>query len=234
MRVLRMIALCCLLTQISIAQRGGMGGGFRGGGMGGGFRGGFAGGTAQGRFFGGGGFRGGVGGFSGFRSGFIGNRFFSGNRFFFPNRFFFGNRFFFNRPFFGFRSVFGFPAFGFGLSYAPGFYDYPDYSYAAGASYPPAPTTTVVYPPQIQATPATPNVNRQPDESTSIASSPIYLIAFNDHVIRPAAAYWVDGGMLHYITLQREEKEAPLDTVDRGLTLQLNRERRVPFRLPEQ
>jgi hypothetical protein len=51
-------------------------------------------------------------------------------------------------------------------------------------------------------------------------------------VIRAAASYWVDGGTLHYVTLQREEKQVPLDTVDRDLSLQLNRERRVSFQLP--
>ena len=223
MRALRIISLCCLLIGPSIAQRGGMGGGFRGG----------FGGMAQGRVLGGGGFRGGFGRFPGFRPGFAGNRFFFGNRFF-GNRFFFRDRFFFNRPFFGFGGAFGFPAFGLGYGYAPGFYDYPGYYYNAGASYAPAPATTVVYPPQIQATPATPNAGSQSGESASAGGSPIYLIAFSDHVIRAAAAYWVDGRTLHYVTLQREEKEASLDTIDRQFTLQLNRERRVPFQLPGQ
>ena len=64
------------------------------------------------------------------------------------------------------------------------------------------------------------------------ASSPIYLFAFQDHVIRAAASYWVDGHTLHYVTLQHEQKEAPLDSLDRPLTLQLNRERRTPVQLP--
>jgi hypothetical protein len=33
--------------------------------------------------------------------------------------------------------------------------------------------------------------------------------------------------------LQHEEKQAPLDSVDRGLTMQLNRERNVAFQLPQ-
>ena len=67
----------------------------------------------------------------------------------------------------------------------------------------------------------------------SAASSPIYLIAMRDHVIRAAASYWVDGQTLHYVTLQHEERQAPLDSVDRGLSMQLNRERRVQFQLPQ-
>ena len=62
--------------------------------------------------------------------------------------------------------------------------------------------------------------------------SPLYLIAFNDRIIRAATSYRVDGNTLHYVTLDHEEKEAPLNTVDRALSLQLNRERRVSFQLP--
>jgi len=54
----------------------------------------------------------------------------------------------------------------------------------------------------------------------------------NDHAIRAAASYWVDGQTLHYVTLQHEEKLAPLGSIDRALTLQLNRERSVTFQLP--
>jgi hypothetical protein len=63
-------------------------------------------------------------------------------------------------------------------------------------------------------------------------SSPIYLFAFQDHVIRAAASYRVDGQTLHYMTLQHEEKQAPLDTLDRPLTLELNRERHITVQLP--
>jgi len=64
-------------------------------------------------------------------------------------------------------------------------------------------------------------------------ASPIYLIAFKDHAIRAAASYRVEAGTLYYVTLEREEKRATLDSIDRPFTLQLNRERHVPFQLPE-
>jgi hypothetical protein len=64
------------------------------------------------------------------------------------------------------------------------------------------------------------------------SGSPLYLIAFRDHSIRAAAAYWVEGGTLHYVTLEHEQKQAALGTVDRDLSGQLNRERRVAFSLP--
>jgi hypothetical protein len=102
----------------------------------------------------------------------------------------------------------------------------------------------VVYPSQAQSAPGYEErpspVIREYDEygqetrrSGGSAASPIYLVAFQDHVIRAAAAYWVDGRTLHYVTLQHEEKQAPLDTVDRDLTMQLNRERHVQFQLPQ-
>jgi len=69
-------------------------------------------------------------------------------------------------------------------------------------------------------------------KSSSSGSAPIYLLAFTDHTIRAAAAYRVDGKTLHYVTLEHERKQAPLETVDRDFSLQLNRERHVAFSLP--
>ena len=59
--------------------------------------------------------------------------------------------------------------------------------------------------------------------------SPIYLIAFRDQSIHAVVAYWVDGRTLHYVTQQHEERQASIDTIDRDLSLRLNRERHVPF-----
>jgi hypothetical protein len=60
---------------------------------------------------------------------------------------------------------------------------------------------------------------------------PIYLIAFQDRTIQAAEAYWVENGILHYITLQHEQKQIPVTSVDRELSERLNRERRVTFNL---
>jgi translation initiation factor IF-2 len=240
----------------------GGGGGFRGGGMGGGgFRGGmggmggFRGGMGgMGGFhggFGGGGFRGGFGGFKGF------NRF-GFNRF---NRFGFGfNRFGFNNGFGGVGIGF-WPGWGWGGGWGwDGGWGWPDSGWDAGFGGNPydggyASPAYAVAPQQsspgvniIFATPpaapayterANPVIReydqygQQAQPEVGAASSPIYLLAFqNDHVIRAAASYWVNGQTLHYVTLQREEKQVPLSAIDRALTLQLNRERRVPFQLP--
>ena len=226
MRVLLQITLCCLLAGGAIAQRrgmGGFGGGFHGGGIaGGGFHG-SIGGFGRGTFVGG--FR---GGFSGFRGGF------------------------FNRGF-GFGGFYGgyYPSY---ALYSPWWgydYSYPYYGYGYGYSYPvyePSPNVTVVYPAAqpalttVYVERANPTMHSYdqygqeiapPAAGGQAAGSPIYLIAFKDGVIRAAASYSVAGNTLRYVTLQHEEKQAPIETVDRNLSLQLNRERHVAFQLPE-
>ena len=121
---------------------------------------------------------------------------------------------------------------------------YGAYPYGYPASYDPSPNVTVIYPAQAQTAPDTVYVQRanpavrnydeygQEVNPSSGGGAPIYLLAFSDHVIHAAAAYWVDGKILHYVTLEHEQKQAPLDTVDRSLSMQLNRERHVPFSLP--
>jgi hypothetical protein len=248
MKLFLQLTLCgCLAMGVAVAQRGGGhaggGGGMRGGGFsGGGFRGG--GGFSGGGFRGGGGFVGGGfhGGFGGFRGGFGG---FHGG---------FGRGFGFR----GFVGGFGwpywyYPSFGFGYSDWPGYYDYgynysptySSYAYPAyQASYQPSSNVTVVYPQTAQ--PGTIYVNpnlRQYDEygqevrqpaaaGNNSNGSPLYLIAFRDQSIRAAIAYWVDGRTLHYVTQQHEERQAPIDSIDRDTSLRLNRERRVSFSLP--
>ena len=109
------------------------------------------------------------------------------------------------------------------------------------AGYQNAPNVAVVYPPPAPQT-ARPVLREydeygqevRPNTASTTPSQPIYLIAFSDHSIRASIAYWVDGKTLHYVTPEREQKQASLDSVDRTLSLQLNRERRVPFQLPAQ
>jgi hypothetical protein len=253
MRALLIVGLGCLLAGTGLAQRGGGGhagggGGFRGGGSmgGGGFHGttggGFRGGGSMGGGFRsggsmGGGFRGGFSsGFrGGFRSGFRGG---------------IG---------FGYRGYW--PYYGIGLTYWPSdYYDYYDYGYPyAGYDYPAyqsSPNVTVVYPQQAQpqmtnayyvqqrANPVVhdydeygqevkrPTGNSSPEPSAS-SGSPLYLIAMKDGVIRAAVAYWVNGQTLHYVTMEHQEKQAPIAQIDRSLSQQLNRERHVQFSLPQ-
>lgn len=239
---------------------GGMGGGgFRGGGMGGGgFRGGM-GGMGGGGFrggFGGGGFRGGGfrGGGFGFRGGF--NRGFGFNRF--NNGWGWGGGWggwgwgwpvaWWGGPWdYGWDAGWG-PDYGYGGYASPAYAVTPSYGGGyGGPGYGGSPGVNIVYAPQgpIYTERANPVIREYNyDEygqaqggggggGGGVASSPIYLLAFqNDHAIRAAASYWVNGQTLHYVTLQHEEKQVPISSLDRALTLQLNRERRVPFQLP--
>lgn len=218
--VARFLVIGCLVLLPVAAQRGGggHGGGFHGSG---GFHGG--GGGFHGGGFYGGGFRGGYGSFrGGFGRGFYG----------------------FGRGFYGFGLGF------YPYSYWPYYYDYgyPYYGYPGyGYSYPyasydygysgapvvvyqsnPAPATLYESPRTVQ--PETREYS--PGPSAHSTEKPIYLIAFkNQDNIRAAEAYWVTGGTLHFITLQHEQRQAPLDSVDRALTNRLNRERHVDFHL---
>ena len=234
MRALLRIGLCCLFTSgLTMAQRGGGGhggggGGVRGGGFGGGgvrVGGGYGG-------YGSGGYRGGSGGYyGGYRGyGYGGYGFGLG---------YYGSSY----PYSGYGYGYGYPYYDSYISTYPG-YTYPVYQYN------PSPNVTVIYPGQQQqaaapaytapAQPATRAYDQygqqvQPGASAPAApsGSPIYLIAMKDQTIRAAASYWVDGRTLHYVTLQHQETQTPLDSVDRGLSLQLNRERRVTFSLPQ-
>jgi hypothetical protein len=205
---------------ISSGFRGGSYGAVRGGGIGGGYRGGYGYGGGRGYGYGGRGY--------GYRGGYW--------------------------PYYGW----GYPWYGFGLSYWPSYYGYSDYypysyyypdtyndpapAYSPTVTYVPAPVTT--YP---QAT--APNsydgpvhsVTRSYDEygqetaasgGSAGNASPIYLIALKDGAIQGAGSYWVTGQTLHCVTLDRQEKQFALALIDRTLTMQLNRERRVSIHLP--
>jgi hypothetical protein len=91
-----------------------------------------------------------------------------------------------------------------------------------------------------QAPPAAPTVINQNIGTPSAGASSgafyraadYYLIAFNDHTIRAAVSYTVEGDQLRYTTREHEEKTAPLASVDVRFSEQINRDRRVEFRLP--
>jgi endonuclease YncB( thermonuclease family) len=114
---------------------------------------------------------------------------------------------------------------------------------------------TVIYPPQQQATPVmiqvgpdgeyTTVVQRQPatiyeapwrretaEEPEPPADSARYLLAFKDHTIYSAVAYWADGDTLHYFTTGNTHNQASLSLIDRELTERLNRELGIDFKLP--
>jgi hypothetical protein len=59
------------------------------------------------------------------------------------------------------------------------------------------------------------------------------LIALKDKTIDAATSYWVEGLVLNYITLQGAHVIVRLDLVDRSFSRELNRQRRLEFRVPD-
>lgn len=59
-----------------------------------------------------------------------------------------------------------------------------------------------------------------------------YLIAFKDHSIYSAVAYWVDGDTLHYFTTGSTHNQASVSLIDRELTARLNRDSGLEIKLP--
>lgn len=229
--VARFLIIGCLAIFPVAAQRGGggHGGGFHGGG-GGGFHSGGSGGFRTGGFVGSG-FR----GYGGFRGGYGG----FGRGFYGRNRYFFG--FGLGLGFYPYSywpyyydygyPYYGYPNYGYGYGYPYSSYDY-TYSGAPAVVYQsdPAPPVTIYESPRA-ARPETRGYSPAP--SAYNAEKPIYLIAFkNQDNLRAAEAYWVTGGTLHFITLQHEQRQAPLDSVDRSLTNRLNREHHMDFHVP--
>jgi len=73
---------------------------------------------------------------------------------------------------------------------------------------------------------------RDANDPASGADSAHYLVAFKDHTIYSAVAYWVDGETLHYFTTGNTHNQASISLIDRELTNRLNRELGLDFRLP--
>ncbi len=70
------------------------------------------------------------------------------------------------------------------------------------------------------------------EEQAPAGDSTYYLIAFKDHTVYSAVAYYTDGDTLHYFTQGNVHNQVSLSLVDRALTEQLNRPRNVTVRLP--
>jgi hypothetical protein len=143
--------------------------------------------------------------------------------------------------------VYAFPAFigsGYGCPYGYG----PDQSAApaqdnGGASPAPAPPVVInqyfgTPPPDREGAPAAADSNFHYYQSPTDAGAPpadatYYLIAFKDHTIYSAVAYYTEGDTLHYFTAGNVHNQVSLSLVDRQLTEQLNRQHNVELRLPQ-
>ena len=58
------------------------------------------------------------------------------------------------------------------------------------------------------------------------------MIAYKDHTIYSAVAYWVEGDTLHYFTTGATHNQVSLALVDRDLTQRLNEELGNNLQLP--
>ena len=118
--------------------------------------------------------------------------------------------------------------------------DYGDYGYSEAPA-PAAPNVIIVNPlaPEPPPVPARlviheytkPSDYGLPGEHESEATPSLFLIAFRDNTIRAATTYWVEDHTLHYLDREHQSHQAPLSSVDRDLSAQLNGERHVPFSL---
>jgi hypothetical protein len=248
---MRVVVLAVIASAVLCAQHrgGGMGGGVARGGGGFARGGGFVGGGGFGR---GGGYVGGGFGHGGGRPvnpgfhGFIGARVGPG----------FGNVF--NR--FGYRSpVVYYPFFSsywpgyaydpyyygasYGSSYGYGYGTGTPYGYSGGPNVtivtvpsgaPAAPVVVYAEPRNTETRDYTPPAPAPPEPTaTAPDRGPLlYLIALKNNTIWAAVQYSVEGQTLRFVTRRHEQKSVPLAEVDRAFTEELNRERRVDFRLP--
>ena len=71
------------------------------------------------------------------------------------------------------------------------------------------------------------------DDAAPPSDSSYYLIAFKEHTVYSAVAYYTEGDTLHYFTSGNVHNQVSLSLVDRPLTEQLNRQRNVDVRLPQ-
>ncbi len=233
--IIRSVLGCVLLVIPGFAQRGGHGGGggMRGGGGGMRAGGGFSGGGVRS----GGGFRGGGFQGSGFRGGFRGNNGFRGYRnyggLYYPGLYGYYNPFLWD-------TGWDYGDYGYGYSadqYADQYNDYGGYgSYGAPN---PNPQVLIISnqappPPVIVQSPPAPAVWNSGPATTQAKKyeDPLFLLAMKDGTIRAVLAYWVDGMTVHYVTMDHEQKQTPLSSLDHGLSERLNRERNVTFSLP--
>jgi len=144
----------------------------------------------------------------------------------------------------GFRGYYGWPYY-YPWLYA-GYYDpfwwdsgyvdpyYNGYGDVGYAYAPPAPEPPVI----VQQAPA-PVVREYPGPTQAAQApqaqkyeEPLYLLAMRDGSIHAVLAYWADGPSVRYVTMDHEQKQTPLTSIDRALSERLNRERNVTFRLP--
>jgi len=82
------------------------------------------------------------------------------------------------------------------------------------------------------APPAPPQPAASDQQTSPFVPASYYLIAYKDHTIYSAVAYWVEGDTLHYFTTGATHNQVSLGLVDRDLTQRLNEEAGNNLQLP--
>ena len=59
----------------------------------------------------------------------------------------------------------------------------------------------------------------------------IYLIAYKDHRVVEALGYWIEGTMLHYVSVEYAFNHASISLIDSDVSRRLNHERGIEFTL---
>jgi len=143
--------------------------------------------------------------------------------------------------------IYAYPVFigGYGYAYGNGYgNDNGSSSDQPDQSPPPAPTPVVInqyfgpapadQSPPPDAAASTFHYYQAPANEGAVPPDPsYYLIAFKDHTIYSAVAYYTEGDTLHYFTSGNVHNQASLSLVDRQVTAQLNRERNMDMQLPQ-
>lgn len=88
-------------------------------------------------------------------------------------------------------------------------------------------------PPKPQMMVLQPEPAPAPEADASASETPHFLLAFKDHTIYSAIAYWVDGDTLHYFTSGNTHNQASLSLIDRDMTERLNKDTGVEVKLPK-
>jgi hypothetical protein len=123
---------------------------------------------------------------------------------------------------------------------------YYDPAYAQAPQQQQQPNITIIYPPQQPTQVILPYATEQQPaaaiyepparpvmvEPERISEPSHYMIAFKDHSIYAAVAYWVDGETLHYFTTGNTHNQASVTLIDRELTDKLNRDTGLDVKLP--
>jgi hypothetical protein len=100
--------------------------------------------------------------------------------------------------------------------------------------YPPAPAYSG-YPAYTYQQPAQSNIADVPPAETQTqdqGAATHYLLAFKDHSIYSAVAYWVEGDTLHYFTSGNTHNQVSVALIDRDLTKRLNEASGLEVKLP--